>query len=109
MRNRLLPAFKVKYKNKKMILILDNAKYHHARGEDWITPSKMNRIECGVFFRRVGFTCIKEDGKDDIPESKFTADRCDGGPTIKLMREVITSYVKSHPAINTTLIEQIMS
>ena len=34
MQNRLIPAFKRKYRGKKMILVMDNAKYHHARGED---------------------------------------------------------------------------
>jgi hypothetical protein len=39
-RNRLIPAFQSKYKRKTMVLILDNAKYHHARGEDWSLPPR---------------------------------------------------------------------
>jgi len=39
MENRLIPAFKVQHPGKKMILIMDNAKYHHARGKDWFTPA----------------------------------------------------------------------
>ena len=32
----LIPTFKAKYPGKKMILILDNAPYHHSYGEDAI-------------------------------------------------------------------------
>ena len=28
-----------------MVLILDNAKYHHCRGEDWVSPNKMKKTE----------------------------------------------------------------
>ena len=46
LRNRLFPAFHAKFgRRKKMVLILDNAKYQNARGDDWITPSKMTPIE----------------------------------------------------------------
>jgi hypothetical protein len=64
MQSRLLPAFDKIYnphgeaekkggtgrtraakekQKKKMILILDNASYHHPRGPDWYTPSDMKR------------------------------------------------------------------
>src|SRR6202012_1101117 len=42
--NRLIPTFKKLFPNKKMVLVLDNASYHHVRGEDWITPSKLNKL-----------------------------------------------------------------
>jgi hypothetical protein len=61
-----------------MVLILDNAKYHHAR-EDWVTPSQINKIELGVFLRRVGVTQITNDEGRVFPASKFTADASASG------------------------------
>ena len=34
--NRLMPSFKAKYPNKKMILIMDNASYHKPMPEGWV-------------------------------------------------------------------------
>lgn len=39
MQTRLFPAFAALFPGKKMILVLDNAKYHHHRGVDWFSPS----------------------------------------------------------------------
>lgn len=36
--NRLVPAFKERYKGQKMILILDNALHHHDMPDDWHSP-----------------------------------------------------------------------
>lgn len=108
MRNRLLPAFKAKYPRKKMVLILDNAKYHHARGEDWISPSTMRLAELGNFLRVAKVKSITLDDGTVLPAAKFTRDGRQGGPGVKKLREVVTDYVKSHPGINTTLVEQLM-
>jgi transposase len=110
MKNRLIPSFQATYRRKTMVLILDNAKYHHARGEDWITPSKMNKVELGVFLRRVGVTQITNDEGRVFLSNKFTADASanGGGPTAAALRKVVSDYVKSHPAINTTLVHQLM-
>jgi transposase len=111
MKNRLIPAFESKYGRKKMILILDNASYHHARGEDWVTANKMNKLELANFLRRVGVSSIKlEDGRV-VPASKFTADyKKDGSGGVKAtdLKKVVADYIRSHPAINTTLVQQIM-
>jgi hypothetical protein len=45
LRNRFIPTFKRLFPNKKCYLILDNAKYHHARGADFIDPNTMNKSE----------------------------------------------------------------
>ena len=44
-RNRLAPAFKAKYVGKKMILILDNAPYHHTLVNDGFRPAGMSKEE----------------------------------------------------------------
>jgi hypothetical protein len=43
--NRLIPSFKAKYPNKKMILIMDNASYHKPMPEGWVSPGKMTRAQ----------------------------------------------------------------
>jgi len=112
MRNRLLPAFEKKFgRRKKMVLILDNAKYHHARGEDWVSASKMNKTELGVFLRTAGVPSITREDGVRIPASKFTADvrgAAGGGPTKELLQQVVKEYIASHPTINSTLVAQLM-
>ena len=40
LQNRLLPAFNSIYPGKKMILVMDNAAYHKARDETWVSTNK---------------------------------------------------------------------
>jgi len=118
MENRLLPSFVKKYGcNAKMVLILDNAKYHHVRGADWVTPSKMTKWELGAFLRYVKVKKLtvfrkkknsEEEEKIVIAEKKFTADLADGGLTRKELLTAVQDYVRSHPQINTTLVQQLM-
>jgi transposase len=109
--NRLIPAFQARYPGKKMVLILDNAKYHHARGEDWVNANTMNKVELGTFLRRVQVPSINVGGHK-FKADKYTADwkkRGKGGPTVEQLKEVVRDYIKSHPAINTTLVHQAMA
>ena len=49
-RNRLIPTFQRKYGRKmKMILVLDNARYHHPHDEHWINPNQMNKDELAAW------------------------------------------------------------
>jgi transposase len=107
-RNRLIPAFQAKYKRKKMVLILDNAKYHHARGIEWVYANKMTKPALGNFLRLAKVKSIKLPGGRVIKADKFTADAGSGGPTVPDLREVVRDYIRSHPAINTTLVHQAM-
>src|SRR5690606_15555691 len=93
--------------------ILDNASYHHPRGEDWYTPSNMKRPELGKFLREVGEYSSITDQKTKrvFPASKFTADatKSGGGPTVDAMRFVVRTFLKSHPSTNTTVAQQLMA
>ena len=117
MRKRLFPAFNSKFPGKAMILVLDNAKYHHARGPDWFDPKKMNKWELGRYLREAQVKQLtvqrkKKNGAGEetlvIPASKFTADLADGGPLRDELLAAVCDYVKSHPVINTTLVQQAM-
>lgn len=112
MQNRLIPTFKARYPDKKMYLVLDNAKYHHHRGEDWITPSKMNLGQCARFLRENAIQQITITTKNTqyvVQANKFSADRRDGGPTMSGIRDAVKTYLLSHPGINTTVPHQLMS
>jgi hypothetical protein len=115
MRTRLIPTFKARYPGKKMYLVLDNAKYHHHRGEDWITPAKMNLGQCARFLRENGVPQITiTSGKGErqhtytVKANKFSADRKDGGPTMAGIRDAVKTYLLSHPGMNTTVPRQLM-
>lgn len=109
LKNRLIPAFKAKFgPRKKMVLILDNAKYHHVRGLDWVTPSTMKKTELGVYLRMARVKSITTPDGKTFPAEKFTADVHHGGPKAEDLRQVVSDYVKSHPSINTTLVKQLM-
>jgi len=68
-RNRLMPTFRAKYGDRiKMILVLDNARYHHPRHPDWISPSLMTKEQLAAWIvsnprGEKGIT-IQRDGKD---------------------------------------------
>ena len=112
MRTRLIPTFYARYPNKKMYLVLDNAKYHHHRGEDWITPAKMNLGQCARFLRENGIRQITVTTKHTqyvVNANKFSADRKDGGPTMAGIRDAVKTFLLSHPGINTTVPAQLMA
>jgi len=71
----------------------------------------MKKTELGHFLRVAGVQSITMDNGRVIKADKFTADvrgKAGGGPTGKKLREVVSDYVKSHPGINTTLVQQLM-
>ena len=45
-KQRLIPTFQAKYTNgDEVILVLENAPYHHCRDENYVNPNKLNRLE----------------------------------------------------------------
>jgi len=111
MENRLIPAFKRKYRGKKMILVMDNARYHNARGEDWTTPSDMNRGQCADFLRQIGVKRVRGEVRNhdrSFEASSFSKDERDGGPTLKLMREEMDKWLQSHPEANVEVPTQLV-
>ena len=112
MRNRLFPAFEKLFPKKKMILVLDNAKYHHARGDDFYSPAKMNRGQCADFLRQTNYKTITGEVRGTVKtyrSSQFSLDERDGGPTLGLLRKTVKEYLSSHPQINQTIPQQLMA
>jgi transposase len=109
--NRLLPAFSKKYPQIKMVLILDNASYHHVRGPDWVNIHTMNKTACAHRLIEWGVKSITVErdvkGTKSIetkvfkevtyyqPGSKYA-------PFLEELRAHIKIYISSHPSINRT-------
>ena len=72
MRSRLLPTFEALYPGKKMILILDNANYHHHRGDDWLTANKMKKGQLADYLRQNEVPSIDIGGVRAILAKKFS-------------------------------------
>lgn len=113
LKNRLMPAFKKKYPGKKMILVMDNAKYHKERGPEWVTPSSMKKAQLAEVIRQV--IDMKKTPRRSITVdkkvfayNKLSADVQRGGPSKKQLQEVARDMVKSGDIRNTTVPEQLV-
>ena len=62
---RLFPAFQEKYPGKKMILVLDNASYHHVHGVDYLEPHKMRKEEvaAALIAKKIEEVTVVRDGQ----------------------------------------------
>jgi transposase len=107
MRNRLFPAFNALYPGKKMILMLDNVRYHHHRGLRWISPQTMNQDALAVTLaEHMPSLTVTRGGKGKfqhqivIPKRNFQNDpkaKRLPGPTLGEMRAALTEWLKAHP------------
>ena len=85
LKNRLFPAFEAKYPGKKMILLLDNVKYHHHRGPLWLTPRSMDQEELAMTLA------------EHVPEFKVTRGRGKFQQEITIKKRYYLSDPKSKP------------
>ena len=109
--NRLIPSFKRRYPNKKLILVLDNASYHHPRGEDWVNPNKMKKQDLAAWIVSHlpdGQLMRVQDGDRErvFGKSSLFSHGSKYSPTCKQMRLWIKAYLLKHPHINQTLLQQ---
>jgi hypothetical protein len=111
-RNRLMPAFQRKYGPRmKMILVLDNARYHHPRHPDWISPNQMKKEQLAAWIasnpRGENGITIQRDGR-----TKYfgrTALFQHGGiyaPSVAELRAWVKADLLSHPDTNRNLLQK---
>ena len=108
--NRLIPAFKVQYPNKKMVLVLDNAPYHHSRPAGWKNPNKMNKMEIAAWLVEEGLKELKVI-REEVPRtfglaSLFAARSGKYAPSLDEMRKFMKEYLKQHPEKNRTRLQE---
>jgi len=117
MKTKLIPAFKEVYPNKKMILVLDNAKYHHVRGKDFVQPNNMNKKDLSAKLKEFGivhFTVQRRvKGTNNMEFIKFNQNTYDirGGnsaPTVEEMKVKLKNYLLTNPQHQTTEVQKVM-
>ena len=108
--NRLIPAFKIMYPGKKMILILDNAPYHHSRPEGWKNPNKMLKAEIAAWLvsQEVKELKVVREGRQHTfgLASLFASRSSKYAPTVAEMRTYMKDYLKKHPTLNRTRLKE---
>ncbi len=108
-KNRFIPAFKAKFPNKKCILILDNASYHHAIGPNYmkLAGSKKELIEK---LNKLNVTSIKVEREGKQVEFKQSTWNKRGGkfsPTVKELNDYLKLELPKHPQYQTTEIQKL--
>ena len=96
---RLLPAFRDKYGDKKMILILDNAPYHHGMARNWKSPLKATKAANAALLRELGVGTITIQrgwvhNEFAVPEEKAGFARAPRGPTSEEVQAATFGMVK---------------
>ena len=100
----LTPSFKAKYPGKKMILIIDNAPYHHALPDKALSIGKANKTKLVAIAKDIGlktFKCTRDldDGSVEktFSEAQFV-NRAGGtptsGPYVAELRKAVMKYAK---------------
>lgn len=111
--NRLIPAYKALYKNKKMVLVLDNAPYHHCHAADWKNPNQMTKLEIAAWLVDQNFTQIevfREGQKRTFGLASLFAGRSGKyAPTVEEMKQVMKEHLAKHPELNRTRLQEIFS
>ena len=107
LKNRLIPAFKAMFPKKRMCLVLDNARYHHVRGDDYMTPSTMNKKEVLSKLRDFDITSIKvqrprRDGvmvERDLHAQSWLERGGPWAPRLDELRKELQKYITCHPEL----------
>ena len=109
--NRLIPAYKALYKNKKMVLVLDNAPYHHCHAKDWKNPNQMTKLEIASWLVDQNFQqieVIREGQKRTFGLASLFAGRSGKyAPTVEEMKRVMKEHLAKHPELNRTRLQEI--
>ena len=115
--NRLLVAFNQRYPRQKMVLVLDNASYHHVRGTDWINVHTMRKPDIAYKLIELGVKSItvqrQKKGTESTEEKTFPKPSFyeQGGkwaPTLEEMKAELKQYLADHPTLNRTEVSKLM-
>jgi transposase len=115
--NRLLVAFNKRYPRQKMVLVLDNASYHHVRGDDWINIHTMRKEAIAYKLIELGVTTLtvkrQKKGTESVEEKRFNQPSFyqQGGkyaPTLEELKAELKRYLAEHPNLNRTEVSKLM-
>ena len=106
MSNRLVPAFNKRYRGKKMVLVLDNASYHHHRGAGWIHVHRMSKAQLAAKLVELSVSSVEvlrqRKGTSAVETLRFDAATFSqrGGayaPTLAELKAELTGWLDAHP------------
>ena len=116
--NRLLPAFMHHFPGQKMVLVLDNASYHHQRGADWISVSSMKKQQLADKMVELGICSVVVDrqrkGTHEYEHKTFQQHsfHSRGGPhapTVAEMQTTLRVHLDAHSELNRTEVFKLLS
>lgn len=113
--NRLIPTFKKLFPKKKMALVLDNASYHHVKGESWISPSSMKKFELACVLRelKISYMIVYRDDKNGqrkkyrFGQNAYFESGSKWAPTVVEMRKELRKYLDSNPGYQKTEVQKL--
>lgn len=103
--NRLIPTFQARYPGKKMVLVLDGAKYHKARPHDWVSPSQMSKVAAVSYLQHHGVRSIsvtRHGAEQTVTEANFEG-RGRKCATLAELKSAVAAHLSAHAEINVTL------
>jgi hypothetical protein len=115
--NRLLVAFNRRYPRQRMVLVLDNASYHHVRGEGWINIHTMKKEAIAYKLIELGVTTMTVERQKKGTESReskrfnqasFYQQGGKWAPTLEELKAELKRYLTEHPDINRTEVSKLM-
>jgi hypothetical protein len=116
--NRLLPVFAQRFPGQKMVLVLDNASYHHHRGDDWINVHRLNKAQMAAQLTELGVSSIsvQRQKKGTLTMESFQFDASTfsrrGGrfaPTLAELKVELLAYLAGLPELNRTEVTKLMA
>jgi transposase len=110
-KQRLLPAFRARYRGKQMILVLDNAPYHHAHAPGWKSAQSMSKGEAAAFLvtHHGGQLKIIRDGTEHSfgLTSLFRTKASKYVPSKQEMTNKIREILKAKPELSHTQLQSL--
>ena len=110
---RLIPSFEQCHPGKKMILVLDNAPYHHIRADNFIDPLKLNRAELFtelILTAKLKALKVKRGGKDvemDLEKLRHTKRGSKKAPYNRELQDALKNFVSEHPEYQEDKLEKL--
>lgn len=108
--NRFIPAFIAKYgRGAKCILLLDNASYHHARGDEFVQTRGANKLQLAETCERLGIVSVNGTRNGQVvafPAHSFTRKKSDTAPSSAEIIAAIDAHVVLHPELRQTKVQR---
>jgi len=106
LQNRLLPAFNSIYPGKKMILVMDNAAYHKARDETWVSTNKsQTKDTLADTLINHGVNSITTGKGTKLPSHLFATTACTKADLLAAVKK----WLADHPDYNRTIVEKLLA